>query len=728
MWKHELEHSTVRALRFSALPLLVSMISPLLASQAGGSPRVVLPILEEAPTIDGDLGDPGWDKAALIDDFGQVEPNSGAEPTERTEVRVARTPEALYIGAICFDRDPEAILARDRRRDSTGSGDDRFRIVIDPFGRGRDGYFFGIAAGGSKGDGILRAGNIPAMEWDCIWNARTRVDENGWTVEVEIPFRSFGFDPDLSTWGFNLERVIRRREEVVRWASATRERSLYALEGTGEIGGMTELKTGLGLDVRPTLVTRWTDIDDVVGSDFDLEPSLDAFFRLTPSLTATLTWQTDFAETEVDARRVNTSRFPLFFPEKRAFFLEDAKYFRFGGIRRSPLPFHSRTIGLAGNGQRVPISGGGKLTGKVGDWNLGLLGVGLEGTGDLVRDQAYAGRVSYDFLEESQIGGILTHGDPRGNGEATTYGLDMQLKNSALFGEGSKKTGELIGWAMGTDNDGTEDYGWGLTAIYPNSPFWARAGIQRIGEDLNPAMGFVRRPGIYEFVSFLSYKVFPENDTWDEIDFDLGVSIDTDLDWRPLSQEYEFDSTLSLEGGGGFNFGFLHERDKYLSDFEISDGVIVPVGDYEYTRGFGGFRTPSTWKWQFGANVSGGQYLGGTRTGLDAQVIWKPNPAWAARVSTLGSWYDLPGGEFETVVVNGAVQWTPTTNVLVTTDIQFDNVSDDLGVNARLRWIVKPGSDVYLVLNQSLSRVGEERRFQTVGQEAVAKVGWTFRF
>lgn len=689
-------------------------------------PAVAVQRIAEKPVIDGLLNEDEWTRAKTITNFGQVEPREGQAASERTEVLLMRTDEALYLGIRCFDRTPAGILARDRRRDSTGSGDDRLRIVIDPFARGTEGYFFGLAAGGSRGDGIVRSGNSPEMEWDCIWDAKTRVTAEGWVAEVEIPFRSMAFEPDQESWGFNIERVIRRKEEKLRWASPTRQKSLYALEGAGRITGMRDLKTGLGLDVRPAAVARWR--EDADGSDsFEIEPSIDVFLRVTPSLTATLTWQTDFADTEVDERVVNTTRFPLFFPEKRAFFLEDARYFRFGGIRRSPLPFHSRTIGLSGDGERVPIEMGGKLTGKIGKWNLGLLGVGLEEEGLLKADEVFAGRVTYDLFEESRVGGIVTDGDPRGNGSARTYGLDFHLKNSRFMGQDSK-TGELIGWLMQTDNDGVEDYGWGLTGIYPNNPLYMRMGIQRVGEDLDPAMGFVRRPGIYEFTSFFSYEFEPQGSEWNEIDLDFSAGFDADLDWEVLSEEYEFDVTFERKGGGELNFGVVHEREVFLSDFEISDGVIVPMGDYRYTRLFGGVETPSSWDWGGGINVSAGEYLGGQRQGVDLNVYWKPSPSWSARVFASNSWYQLPGGDFEIFVVNSAVQWTPTTDLLVTGDVQYDNVSEEIGLNGRVRWTVKPGSDVYFVVNQSLAKVGPERRYESTGREAVAKVGWTWRF
>ena len=233
---------------------------------------------------------------------------------------------------------------------------------------------------------------------------------------------------------------------------------MWTLQGLGKLKGLNDLKKGIGLDLRPTLLTRYRSLDGSE-SDFDLEPSFDAFYRLTPSLTATMTWQTDFAETDVDERQVNTTRFPLFFPEKRAFFLEDAEKFGFGGISRSPLPFHSRTIGLDSNGNRVPIRLGSKITGKEGKWNIGLLGVGLEETTELDSDEVYVGRVLYDIFDESSVGGIFTLGDPRSNEEAETVGVDFELKDSSFIND---NIGIFRGWAMRTDTEKGSDTGMGI--------------------------------------------------------------------------------------------------------------------------------------------------------------------------------------------------------------------------------------------------------------------------
>ena len=220
--------------------------------------------LEQGALIDGHLDDEVWKSASIATGFGQVEPVSGAAPSERTEMRVFSTASALYIGVRCFDSEPGKVLARDRRRDSPGRGDDRVRMVFDTFGQAKNGYYFAVAGGGGKADGVVRSGGRPDLTWDTIWSAETSRDEEGWVAEFEIPFRSLAFDENRSSWGFNVEREIRRKHEKLRWVSPTRLRSMWTLQGLGKLTGLKNLDTGIGIDVRPTLVARYRSRDGEV--------------------------------------------------------------------------------------------------------------------------------------------------------------------------------------------------------------------------------------------------------------------------------------------------------------------------------------------------------------------------------------------------------------------------------------------------------------------------------
>ena len=705
-----------------ALVLLSGFLVPAVQAR----PAIQLGVTDSPPEIDGVLDDAAWKSAAQISDFTQVEPEQGLTPSEKTTLYLMRSRESLFVGVRCDDRDAAGIIARDKRRDSLGSGDDRVRFVLDPYGRGTDGYSFALTAGGAKAEGIVESRTTrTSYDWDAIWYGRTTVDENGWTAEFEIPFRSIAFKRDTTSWGFNIERTIRRHEEVVRWASPVRSKRLNDLEGAGQIEGIEDISTGLGLDVKPTAVARWSRGAD--GEDtFDFEPSLDLFYRVTPSLTATLTWNTDFAETEVDERLINLTRFPLFFPEKRAFFLEDASNFNFGGIFRSPLAFHSRTIGLSSDGEQVPLNLGAKLTGKAGPWNLGLLGVGLDSLGDLEADRSYVARISHDVGRESRVGAIYTYGSPRSNLDAQTAGLDFHLKTSQLK---NGDTMELRGWGMATQNEGIDDgYGYGLRFIYPNDPLYASISVQRVGEELRPAMGFVRRPGIYEIQNAFQYTFYPENSPLKEIDLELEFDFDTDLDLNSLSEEYEI-PTLDIEfdSGDEVKLGVEYNREKFLEDFEIFEDVTVPEGDYQFTRFVAGVESAASRPVRAELTTRFGDYLDGTRTSLESDLRWRPNPLLTLTAGGSANWIDIPDGEFETLIASGGLRLTPSPNLDFNTIVQYDTVSDEIGLNARLRWIVAPGNDIFLVFNQGY-RLEDDRSLERLESEAVAKVGWTLRF
>ena len=704
--------------------VLVALVHPSMIEGKESPYEIMVPRLEESAKIDGILNDEVWNSAASFSNFSQVEPKSFAKPSQRTEVKVFSTNKALYIGVKCFDDEPDKILAKERRRDNPGRGDDRVRLAFDTFGRGINYYYFGVAGGGGKADGVVKAGSRPDLTWDTIWDCDTSLDSKGWYVEFEIPFRSLSFDSSKSDWGFNIEREIRRDHEKVRWASPNRLRSMWTLQGLGKLKGLDNIENGIGLDIRPTLLSRYRSTDEI-GSDFDLEPSFDAFYRLTPSMTATMTWKTDFAETDVDERQVNTTRFPLFFPEKRAFFLEDAEKFGFGGISRSPLPFHSRTIGLDSNGNRVPIRMGSKITGKEGNWNIGLLGVALEETNDLDSDEVYVGRVSYDIFDESSVGGIFTLGDPRSNGEAETIGLDFDLKDSSFIDD---NIGIFRGWVMNTDTDKGDDYGWGLTAMYPNKPLWGRVTVQRVGEELDPAVGFLRRPGIYELWSFLSYETYPKTELINEIDFDLQTHIDTDLDLMALTEEIELETEIEFSSGDFLEVSLRRERELFDEEFEIYDDIIIEEGDYDYWRARAELGTAQSRGVYFSVGTDLGltDYLDGTRYGANGRVGWHPSPSISMELGSNIRWYELKNGEFETVIVDGSIRFTPTKKLAITTRVQFDTVSDELGINSRVRWMLNPASDVYLVFNQGFRRFDD--RFDRTLTEGVVKAGWTFRF
>ncbi|HKB16812.1 MAG TPA: DUF5916 domain-containing protein, partial [Planctomycetota bacterium] len=365
-------------------------------------------------------------------------------PTERTVVRFLYEERTLYIGIWCFDSDPGGIVATQMRRDARLDPDDRVEIVLDTFHDRRNAYFFQVGPAGGPGDALVtNNGSDFNKDWDGIWEGRSRIGPEGWTAEIAIPFRTVAFDEKGTTWGFNINRILKRREEESRWAGARQHLSLFRISEAGDLEGLERLEQGLGLDLVPYLRGDADETENFAGRDLDLtlRGGGEAFYRLTPGITATGTIRPDFAETEVDEQRVNLTRFPLFFPEKRKFFLEDAGIFSFDTGRRGfegppeLLPFFSRRIGIDEQNRPVPLRGGAKVSGRAGPWSIGLLGVEAEEKHELPSQDLFAARVRRNLGEESVLGLVATRGNPADTGENSVVGLDYKFGTTRFAGD-----------------------------------------------------------------------------------------------------------------------------------------------------------------------------------------------------------------------------------------------------------------------------------------------------
>ena len=298
--------------------------------------------IEEAPHIDGILDDAAWRAAEPLTSFTQVLPKAGESPSERTEVRFAYTRDVLFIAIRCFDRAPERILAKTMQHDNVFDSDDYVKIAFDTFARNRDGYFFVVNPAGARTDGIFGRFSEENRDFDAIWEVRAHIDAEGWTAEIAIPLKSISFDVRNDLWRMNIERVIRHKQETVRWTAISPAKSVTTLDDFGELRELRELRQGLGLEFRPYVRFTRRDNSEPRDHGFLFDSGFDVTYRITPSLTAVGTFRTDFAESEVDERVVSLSRFPTFFPEKRDFFLQDAQVFAFGGLTDTDRPYFSR--------------------------------------------------------------------------------------------------------------------------------------------------------------------------------------------------------------------------------------------------------------------------------------------------------------------------------------------------------------------------------------------------
>ena len=680
----------------------------------------------EAPIIDGVPDEEVWRGALVIDEFRQVEPEEGGEPSERTEVRLLFDRTHLYVSFRCFDRSPQGIIATEMRRDASLGADDYIRFIIGPFFDRRNGYLFEMNALGARGDALIEDNEGVRRDWDGIWSGRASIDETGWAVEMAIPFKTLSFNPNTTRWSFNASRFIRRRNETLRWASPSRDKSLSSLADAGVLEGIGDIERGVGLDIKPYALSTLKRDHESDRDGLDVDAGLDVFYRFTPSLTLALTLNTDFAETEVDERRVNLTRFPLFFPEKRDFFLQDAGIFDFGGIRRNPLPFHSRRIGLGPSGERRDILAGAKLTGRVGDVNLGLLDVQMKHDEDLGDKNLLVARAAVNVLEQSTVGGIFTNGDPQTDGDNWLAGLDFNYRTSRFAGD-KTLTGHL--WGLTGDSTGvdTGQSAWGIKLGYPNDRIDWAWGYSQIDENFNAALGFVPRRGIREHFGNWRYRWRPESDLIRSIDSGLSGELITNLDDEVETRRLGFELLeIETEDGDEIGLSFTRHREVLDEPFEINDGVVLPAGDYRFDRFNIGFETSRGRPVSLGLAYTGGEFYTGTRQDYWALLEWRVSPNLFLGLEYEVNDVKLDEGDFIARILRGRVNVYFTPDLAWTNFVQYDNDSESVGINSRVRWIIEPGNEVYFVLNQAIDR--DDRSFRVRQTELTTKVGWTFRF
>jgi hypothetical protein len=682
--------------------------------------RTTIFTIDEAPEIDG-IFEEIWDFGTKVPDtFLQVNPVEGGPPSQVTEVYLMRDAKNFYVGFRCRDDDPEEIQANQLKRDGDFDSDDWVAVVIDPFRDKRTGYIFTMTAGGARKDGRITGGRKADFNWDGIWYGRVNVDEEGWTCEMAIPFQTILANATESQWAFNFQRFIRRENETIRWANARRDIGITSVANAEIIDGFGGLDIGQGIDVRP-FVKGGVSAADGGGTNLSGTAGLDVFWKLPPSLTLALTINNDFAETEVDQRQINFGRFPLFFPEKRDFFLEDAGFFDFGGIRRNPLPFYSRRIGIAPDGEEQGILAGARLTGKIEDMNIGLMNVQMKENGNW-KNYSVA-RVLGNILEESSAGLIFTGGDPTVGQNNVAGGADFNYRNTS-FNEDKTLTGNAYVLFSDTSEGVGRDWAGGFRLSYPNDEVAWSVGASRIGEDYNAALGFNPRVGIHEYFGFWRYRWRPDADWIRKIDSSINGFVVTDLDSKLESMDLEWEMLeLETERGDTLTLEYARRAEVPANDFGTVGGELtIEGGNYEWNE----IGATDAEDYNLNAEVGWSGYYGGSRTEMTLGAEWNISPQ--LLVGAEFQWNDIEVQNQRAITrqlsLIADIYFTP--DIAFTNFIQYDSISSTVGINSRLRWIFQPGNDLYLVFNHNVE--SEDLEFTLIKTEVIAKVGWTLRF
>ena len=694
--------------------------------------------------IDGSLDEAAWRQAPTIGDLVQRIPVAGAAPTERTEVRLLYDEDNLYIGVMCHDTEPDRVLASQMARDASLNADDRLAIVLDTFRDQSNAFHFATNPAGAMVDGLVFANGETNDDWDGIWIVRTARTGAGWSAEFAIPFKTLSFPAGETVWGFNISRTIQRKLEENRWTGARFQTQFFQISEAGRITNLEGLQQGVGLDIRPFMARLWprpdTGGDTVVG-----KPGVDLFYNITPSLKLSFTANTDFGETEVDARQINLTRFSIFFPEKRTFFLQDAGVFNFattgidppGGIPGTGaeiFPFFSRRIGLLG-GQEVPIDYGAKLTGRVGRTEVGMLDVRTRGVPDADSGNLLVGRLKRNFLEQSYVGAILTNGDPASPLSSSTVGVDMRLATSSFLGGNRNMVVNAFG--LRSNNEGVADNNasFGFGAHYPNDRFEAQILWREIQENFDPAVGFVQRSNVRMLRVAGSFNPRPNPSTGiQQMYHDVFYTRFTRLD-NGLVESWDIYATIvdwHLNSGDSLHslFDLNPTYERLFEPFEISPGVVLPAGEYRFMPMRIFFTSAQKRRVQGSVGLTFGNYWSGTAQTLQTGISYKLPPNFLVSFNANQTFASLPEGDFIARIYSSEVNYAVSPFLTFSNLIQFDNRSGNLGLQSRVHWTIEPGSDLFFVFGQGWVQDLERgyREFRRQDSRLATKLQYTFRF
>ena len=667
-----------------------------------------------AVTLDGRLDEPFWATADSIDDFRQREPLEGSSATERTVVKVAHDAEALYIAVRCDDSNMRGVRASQLRRDADLSSDDNVQLLIDSFNDRRSAFVFATNPNGAMWDAQFSGVDDLNENWNGIWEVAVSRDSAGWTAEFRIPLLALRFRAGTNTeFGFNVRRFIRRKNEEDLWRSSSRTQGFYRLNNEGTITNLGDLHRPHDLEVYPYALGRAVETEhDSVGRETNGgylggKAGVDAKLGITPTLTADVTVNTDFAQVEADQQVINLTRFPFFFPEKREFFLESSGQFDLGTPGRVQL-FYSRRIGLDTSGAPVPIVAGGRIYGRLGPWKLGFLDAQTGGA-DNANDAVV--RVQRDLFDRSYIGAIGTlHAGPRGQGVERAGGLDIDLPAVVHGANLEPKV-----WIAGSQTPGVPGtpLAWRLSTDNPNDLFDNFVSLYRIDSGFAPPLGFVRRTGIWETTGHVDFMPRPgvlgirqldftfPIPSWDVIANDKG-SLFRSADWQTAWFEWRVFGG-DRQNGDHFEVNFQRLMDAPTDSFDIFRGVVIPPGRYWWSRyELQYFMNPGR-PLSFGAFVNWGQFYGGHSTDLELSAAWRGGGHIIVSTDLTRTKAQLPVGAFTAVLSASRLEYDFNTRTSLLAFVQYDNENERVDFNVRFHWIPVIGDDVYVVWNSGFT-------------------------
>ncbi len=664
------------------------------------------------PTIDGHINEAAWDQAYQIDQFVQREPNPGQPVSEKTVVSICYDDHYLYFAVKCYD-DPKKITAKEMARDVSLGNDDRVQIILDTYLDHRNGYWFQIGPRGSIGDALISEnGASMNKEWDGLWEGKSSINSEGWEAELAIPFKTIGFDPGKTVWGMKLIRNIKRRLEASYWPVANLNTYRFQISDSGLLEGLEGITQGIGLDIAPYVIGGMNTKKGAKNKSM-ADAGLDMYYQITPRLKASLSINTDFAETEVDDRQINLTRFNLYFPEKRDFFLDGSNYFKFGiegddnnSYRNSVVPFFSRRLGLDNNGNILPVLYAAKVTGTQNNWNIGVMHISDER--DYGNSQLSVGRISRNLGKQSAIGVIGTMGNAVSPDENLVGGLDLKLATSH-FQKNKNLAFTMFGMISDTKGKINNNTSWGADLAYPNDYLFFGLGHFEVAENFVAGIGFVPRTNIKQ--SYGNFSLGPRPNKWGILQVKTGAGFNyiTNFDQVLLTRNINFSPIGIRFKSGEECYYSVNQEFEYLSkDFPIYPGFIIPKDEYTFWYQNITLISAGSRNLAGSASIGSGDFYNGRREDLKLTVAYK-----VAVPLYIGGNYAinhvvLPEGDFNARIYQMNLNLLLSPSVTVYNYFQYDNTSEKMGWQSRFSWIIKPGNEIILAWTSGWTRPDQQ--------------------
>jgi hypothetical protein len=691
-----------------ALPLAATAAQPqdLDLEAIRASKRMTAVRISEPIVVDGTLDEAAWAMAEPAVDFYQQFPDEFAPATERSEVRFLYDAEMLYVGAMLYDREPDRLIIDSLRRDFSNFQSDSFLVVFDTFMDRRNGYgFLTNAAGAQRDVQSTENGRRNDANWNGAWFTRSKVLENGWSTEIAVPFKTLRFPPsDLQEWGLQLQRIIRRRNEYVTWSPVPRQFSHYAVSYAGRLTGISGVQSGSDLRITPFTTGQFTTgRAGTQGWDPDGDAGVDLKWGVTSSLLLDASYRTDFSQVEADEQQINLTRFSLFFPEKRQFFLESPASFQVGlgqveAQRRDLVPFFTRRIGLSSSGQPIPVIGGLRLTGRAGGTGIGLLSMQTDEFDGDPGANFTAARVSRSLTSRATVGGFYF-------GRETTTSRSFNRVSGAELRLAPTPALEIEAFGMRSETDGEPgDWAGRTSFVLDTNAHRGRMGLVHIGDAFRHDLGFVRRRGIATLFGGYERLFRPANTGAFMREHSVGVEFDATGDDRYERSLTRFGSLLyglQFRDGASLNARVNTTYERLDASFSVGPGLRIEAGEHAFESVAVDYRSDQSAMLSVNAEMEAGEYWTGTQRVGGGGLRFRLNEHVAASANITRNVINLPQGSFAANLERFRLDWSFTPRMFLNAFVQYNGEADSWLSNIRFNFIHRPLSDIYVVWNET---------------------------